>query len=352
MLKLRRGTVVSARPLEVEIDGERRRAWADEVLVGPCAVGDEVVCNVVALDLSLGSGGFDIVHVNLTRGLESGEPPEGVHVIKLNYSSLQHPVVPVELPLGSPARPERRIPVAVIPLHGHLAPLCWAASRSAPEARIGFIQAAGGALSGSLSRDVGELIERGLLAGHITAAPSYGGPAEAISLPGALGAAAAEGFGWDGAVIGPGPGILGSESRYGHGGMAALEAIHAAMALGLEVIVSPRLSAGDPRPRHLGISHHTRSVLELALAPVRVAEPSGAVGLWPAAAHSGAREAFDRLTARGGHRLEAAGADLDGYSAAGLPSRTMGRELADDQLFFAAALAAGRVLAARLTPAR
>ncbi len=31
--------------------------------------GDEVVVNVAALDLGLGSGGFDVVHVNLTRGL-------------------------------------------------------------------------------------------------------------------------------------------------------------------------------------------------------------------------------------------------------------------------------------------
>ena len=31
-------------------------------------VGDEVVVNTQARDLGLGSGGFDIVHVNLSRG--------------------------------------------------------------------------------------------------------------------------------------------------------------------------------------------------------------------------------------------------------------------------------------------
>ena len=51
MLKLRRGIVVGADPLEVEVDGERRRAWADEALVGPVEVGDEVVVNTAALDL-------------------------------------------------------------------------------------------------------------------------------------------------------------------------------------------------------------------------------------------------------------------------------------------------------------
>ena len=37
-----------------------------------------MIVNVEALDLGLGSGGFDVVHVNLTRGLEvagAGEPP-------------------------------------------------------------------------------------------------------------------------------------------------------------------------------------------------------------------------------------------------------------------------------------
>jgi Protein of unknown function (DUF3866) len=90
-LKLRRGVVVSADPLLVDIDGERRPAWADEVLLGEIREGDEVVVNAAALDLDLGSGGFDVVHVNLTRGLEGGVEGDA-HVIKLNYTSLQHPV--------------------------------------------------------------------------------------------------------------------------------------------------------------------------------------------------------------------------------------------------------------------
>ena len=97
-LKLRRGVVVSAEPLTVEVDGERRPAWADTALLGEMREGDEVVVNVEALDLGLGSGGFDVVHVNLTRGLEGGGAGDE-HVMKLNYTSLQHPVEPVELPV-------------------------------------------------------------------------------------------------------------------------------------------------------------------------------------------------------------------------------------------------------------
>src|SRR5918998_5310753 len=102
MLTLRRGTVLSAgdpagpmQEVEVRLGGDRRPALADVALVGPAPTGDEVVVNVAALDLRLGSGGYDIVHVNLTRGLRGSGVP-GAHVLKLNYTSLQHTVRPVE----------------------------------------------------------------------------------------------------------------------------------------------------------------------------------------------------------------------------------------------------------------
>ena len=74
-LQLRRGIVVAEEPLTVEVDGERRPAWADVALLGEMREGDEVVVNVAALELGLGSGGFDVVHVNLTRGLDAGARP-------------------------------------------------------------------------------------------------------------------------------------------------------------------------------------------------------------------------------------------------------------------------------------
>jgi hypothetical protein len=325
-LKLRRGRVASVDPLEVEVAGERRRAWADEALLGEMRVGDEVVLNVAALDLGLGSGGFDVVHVNLTRGL-GGDGVEGVHVMKLNYTSLQHPVEPVERRDSNP-RPSAS--VLVLPLHGHLAPAVWAAAQTAPDLRLGYVQTGGGALPGSFSRDVKELRERGLLAGHVTAAPAYGGEHEALSTVGAVDAAVS--FGWGAILVGPGPGIIGSETAYGHGGMAALESAHAALSLGLPTLISPRLSSADPRKRHLGLSHHTRTVLELLLAPVGVAVPEGEPEI------SSALEPF-------GHRILAAPADLGGYGASGLPTATMGRSLSEDPLFFAAPLAAGAALA-------
>ena len=82
--------------------------------------------------------------------------------------------------------------------------------------RLGYVQTAGGALPGPLSTDVAELRRRGLLCDHVTAGPAYGGEREAITTIGAL-RAAAEPLGWDAAIVGPGPGIVGSGSALGHG---------------------------------------------------------------------------------------------------------------------------------------
>ncbi len=366
MLKLRRATVVDAQPpagpageqqLTIELQdpgrGPPRPAIADVALVGASEVGDELIVNVEALDLELGSGGFDIVHVNLTRGL-SAEGAASAEAMKLNYTSLQHAVNPVEdealeLPL------ER--PVAVLGLHGQLAPVAWAFAQANPGASLGYVQTEGGALPGSHSQTVTELKRRGLLDGHLTAGSSFGGEAEAITTGGALHHGLHK-LGWDAAVCGPGPGIVGSGSRLGHGGMLALDAAHVAMALGCPTLLVARMSSGDPRARHRGISHHTLTVLDLLLEPVTVGLPAGMrspvgsdlrAGLGSVFAASAPRRPalsaeVERPARIARHDWRPAEVDLPAYAASGLPITTMGRSLADDPLFFAAALAGGTAL--------
>ena len=312
----------------VEVEGARRPAVSFTTLTGPVEVGDDVVVNTAARDLGLGSGGFDVVHVNLTRGL-AGEGEPGAHVMKLNYTSLQHAIHPVEE--LAPQQPDGLgNPVAVIAVHGQLAPVAWAAARQAPGARVGYVQTVGGALPGPLSRVVGELRERELLAGHVTAGAAFGGEHDAVSVAGALHAGLTA-LGWDAAIVGPGPGILGSATALGHGGLSALDSAHAAIALGCRVVLVPRMSSGDPRPRHRGLSHHTAGVLELLLGSVVVAAPPG-----------------DRLDVPARHEAREGAADLDGYRATGLPARTMGRGIDEDGLFFRSALAGGAVLGKEL----
>ncbi len=370
MLKLRRATVAGADPalgaeqrLQVELDGApgvQRAAIADVGLVGRAEPGDELIVNVQALDLGLGSGGFDVVHVNLTRGL-SAQQEQDTHVMKLNYTSLQHAVAPVEdvelkLPLEHP--------VAVLALHGQLAAVAWAFAQHAPGARLGYVQTEGGALPGGHSRTVAELRERGLLAGHLTAGAAFGGDGEAITTAGAL-HHGVRSLGWDAAICGPGPGIVGSASALGHGGMSALDSAHASLALGAPTLLVARMSSADRRERHRGISHHTLTVLDLLLEPVTVALPAGMrspvgtdlraglgavfAGTGPAAGAGVSRPAqaldVERPVRITRHDWRRAKVDLPAYAQCGLPAKTMGRTIAQDPLFFGAALAGGGVLA-------
>jgi uncharacterized protein DUF3866 len=212
-------------------------------------------------------------------------------------------------------------------LHAQLPCVAWALAQARPGTRLGYVQTAGGALPGALSRTVRALLARGLLAGHVTAGPAFGGEHDAITVAGGLHAGLTA-LGWDAAVAGPGPGILGSATALGHGGLAALDNAHAALALGCRTVIVPRMSSGDPRPRHRGLSHHTSTVLELLLRPAILALPAGEAAELPGTVA----------------RREGA-ADLEGYAASGLPARTMGRGVDEDELFFRAALAGGVVLA-------
>ena len=342
MLKLRRGVVTQVDPLRVRVGDEERTAWADESLVGEIREGDELILNTEAQDLGLGSGGFDIVHVNLTRGLDAPGAEEAT-ALKLNYTSLQHPVDPVEA--REPDAVDRLIPVLVLSLHGQLAPAAWAAAQAAPHLRVGYIQTSGGALPGHLSKDVSELRRTDLLCEHLTAGPAYGGEIEALTVIGALQAAAGP-LGWDAAIAGPGPGIAGSGSELGHGGMAALDTAHASLILGLETLIAPRMSSSDPRPRHRGLSHHTATVLRMLLGNVRVPAPARKPTPVPQVGRGDG--ALDELREACGDRHEVwpREAPVEEYAETGLPATHMGRGITEDRLFFEAALASGDALAA------
>ncbi len=144
MLALRRTTVTAADGAWLET--ALGSAFSDPALHPPARVGDEVVVNVQARELGLGSGGYDIVVVNLSRGLEA-PAAERDHVMKLNYTPLQHAVDPAD---GPPRGLHGA--VAAIALHGQLAPLAWAFAESGRS--LGYVQTWGGALAGGLSRTV------------------------------------------------------------------------------------------------------------------------------------------------------------------------------------------------------
>jgi hypothetical protein len=319
MLTLRRGRVtrITERTVglvRLEVDG--RPCIAYPRLTGPLAVGDEVIVNTQALDLGLGSGGFDVLHVNLSRGLEL-PPDRDAHVMKLPYTSIQHAVRHAEEDT-EPVVFLRGMPVVACTLHSQVAPVCAGIGRGR---RVAYVQTAGGGLPVALSDTVRALREAGMLEATVAVGPCIDGEIPCVSVASALGVLAARGF--DVAVCSIGPGIVGTGTVLGHGALAAAETLVAASVLGGRPMLVPRVSTADTRPRHRGVSHHTRSVLEFA--------PRETVVAWPAGL-PGATEI------PGAIEVDAGGWE---QACSGLRLSTMGRGPAEEPWFFAAAYAAG-----------
>jgi hypothetical protein len=309
----------------IEVDGSPCLAYPR--LTGPVEVGDEVLVNVQARELELGSGGFDILYANLTRGLELGADPSA-HVMTLPYTPAQAAVRHAEED-GPLAETLPGTPVVCCSLHSQLAPVCAGIGGGL---RVAYVQVAGGALPVSLSDAVRALKERDLLVTAVAASPCVDGDLQVVNVASGLAwAAAAE---YDCVVCAVGPGIVGTGTLLGHGGVAAAEAANAAAALGGRPVLAARASSADPRERHRGVSHHTRAVLALALGPLSVAWPQG-------------EDAPGWLEPR-------REVDVTGWedACAGLPLSHMGRGPSDDPLFFKAAFAAGRLAADLLGPSQ
>lgn len=325
-ITLRRGRVTAILErheglVRLEVDGAPCVAYPG--VTGPVEVDDDVLVNVQARELALGSGGFDVLHANLTRGLEL-PAADGAHVMKLPYTSLQFATVHGEErePL---AESLDGMPVVACSLHSQVVPVC-AALRGLT---VAYVQLAGGALPVALSDAVRELREQGLVQLTIGAGASFGGEVDCVTAAAAL--ALARGRGVDVAVCGVGPGIVGTGSALGHGGLAVAESLHAAAALGGRAILALRVSEHDPRDRHRGVSHHSASVLSLLAVGAESAWPAGSPIDMPAQARTTEVDAADWREA-----------------CAGLTLGHMGRGPDDDPWFFATAYAAGRLARSRV----
>jgi len=198
------------------------------------------------------------------------------------------------------------LPVVLCTVHSQVAPVCAALAGL----HVAYLQVAGGALPLELSDTVRALRDRGLISSTASVAPCFGGDVRCISV------ASAELWGAGGhdvAVCAVGPGIVGTGTPFGHGATSLAEAANVASALGGVPILAQRVSSGDERARHRGVSHHTWAVLELSLGNVIVAAPEAGAG-W--------REACE-----------------------GLPLSHMGRGPDEEGEHFAAAFAAGLLAA-------
>jgi hypothetical protein len=326
------------------------RALAYTALVGEPQVGDRVLLNASALLRGLGTGGLAFIVAAPDRLPPDPAPPYG-HIVKARYTPLQQMFLAVD-EQDSPhhgvmtaARAAvgdlEGMPVVVADLHSALPAVLAGVRSNRPHARVAYVMTDGGALPMAFSRTVSGLRDAGWLVGTVTVGQAYGGDHEAVTLHSGL-LAARHVMRADIAVVIQGPGNVGTGTRWGYTGVAAGEALNAAVTLGGHGIAGLRVSDADPRGRHRGISHHSSTAYGrvcLVAADLPLAAASGEFAEVVAEqAHAVVREAAGALTIR--H------VPVDGLDAAlrrsPVPLSTMGRGLDEDYAAFLYSAAAGR----------
>lgn len=335
--------------IEVQFEsGEMGKAVVYPLLTGKVRLADHIWLNTTAVDLKLGTGGVHFVQSIVGREQQSISGPG--HIMKLRYTPWQLKCLSVEEE-ASPHHAALQefqtlggIPVVAATLHSML-PLVLAGFRHrlGRPARVGYIMTDGAALPMVFSRTVVDLKKKGLLDLTITAGHAFGGDLEAINIPSALAAAQVVGK-VELAVVAMGPGIVGSNTKYGFTGMEQAHVLEDIERLGGRPIAIPRVSSADPRERHQGLSHHSRTVLgEMTYAKAWIGLPINK-GL-----KEMLLEAFLDSGIADKHNIQEVEVPdvnrvLDEY---GLRVTSMGRDARQDPAFFTASMAAG-ILAAEM----
>jgi len=251
--------------IRVNINGEIQRAYNYPKITGNIKLGDEVLLNTTAVELSLGTGGYHFVIANLNN-LESNFT-KGGHIMKLRYTPLQVKVDSVE---EQESKYHKNIeefsslnnmPVVVGSLHSMLTPFVASYKRLNPNKKVVYIMTDGAALPIYLSKNVDTLKKKGLIDETITIGSAFGGDYECINIYTAL-ITAKEVLNADAVFVSMGPGIAGTGTKYGFTGIEQGPILDAVKKLGGMPISIPRVSFADQRDRHKGISHHSITVLK------------------------------------------------------------------------------------------
>ena len=284
MIRIRTGEVVAILEAKEDIliasvlvEGEKVQAVHYPLIGGPLHVGQRVVLNTTARQLQLGTGGQHFVmYAEGNDQLDAAMPG---HIMKMRYTPYQIKVLSVEEEVSpyhgiiAEKRSLEAMPVVVAPLHSMLLPIIAVAKACDPDLRIAYLMSDEAAIPLALSRLVRDLRERNWLCGTVTFGHAFGGDFEAVNIYTALLTAK-----WvinaDLAVVAMGPGIVGTGTPLGFSGVEQANFLHAVSILQGTPIAVPRISFADPRERHRGISHHSRTILgELTLVRCNMAIP-------------------------------------------------------------------------------
>ncbi len=325
--------------------GSREKAINYHGITGPVHPGDTVVLNTTAVRLGLGTGGYHFVLYNCstTRGLAEIHQPG--HIMKLRYTPCQLKVNCCEEEGNTRSKIEGftsldGVPVITGELHSMLAPACLTLKKLAPRARVVYVMTDTASLPLSFSSLVHNLRKKGLLEATVTCGQAFGGEQEAVNVyTGIISAVKAAGA--DAVLLFPGPGVVGTGTRYGFSGIEVGENINRILSLGGTPVAVPRLSFADRRSRHRGISHHTITSLTLGhVRPAYFPLPP----LFPAQEEE-VRAQLEKHAFLEKHFVcSVVPPDIKRESREkGVQLKSMGRRVEEDEAFFKAAAAAGKL---------
>lgn len=250
--------------IEVMIDNKIYKAINYKDFTGQVQVDDILVLNTMAIELSLGTGGYHFVIYNYSN--EILESKEQGHIMKLKYTPLQIRCLAAEEEgsiyhgiFQNFTSLDNHIFV-VGSLHSMIAPIAAMIKFINKDIKINYIMTDGASLPIYFSKTIKELKDKKILNKTITVGNAFGGDLECINIYTGL-IAAKEILKGDITIISMGPGIVGTSTKYGFTGIEQGYIIDGINNLGGKAIAVPRISFKDGRSRHYGISHHTITVL-------------------------------------------------------------------------------------------
>lgn len=327
--------------IRVEIKGEIFRAYNYPKMTGEVNVGDKVLLNTTAVELSLGTGGYHYVISNLDN-MEADLEGQG-HIMKLRYTPMQVRVDSVEdheskyHDVFEKFETLDGMPVVVGTLHSMLTPFAATYKRLNPNKKLVYIMTDGAALPIYFSMNAATLKDKGLIDSTITFGNAFGGDYECINIYTAL-ITAKEIAKADAVFISMGPGIAGTGTKYGFTGIEQGPILDAISKLGGRPIAIPRISFADMRDRHRGISHHSITIFD-EIVNVGVEIP---ITIYSEEKDSVIKNQIKENTLDEKHKIKyiennRTKEDIDSY---GLKVKSMGRNYEQDSEFFDSASSA------------
>lgn len=324
--------------ITVNINGELAKAYNYPKMTGNIDIGNEVILNTTAVELSLGTGGYHFVIANLNK-IEANMTPGG-HIMKLRYTPMQVKVDSVEEQDSklhdkiNEFKSLDNLPVVVGTLHSMLTPFAASYKRHNPNKKLVYIMTDGASLPIYLSKNVENLKNKKLIDNTITIGNAFGGDYECINIYSAL-ITAKEVLNADAVFVSMGPGIAGTGTKYGFTGIEQGPILDAVEKLGGNPIAIPRISFADKRDRHVGISHHSITVLS-EIVNVRVNIP---IGIEEKDKLEYVNQQIEKNNLQKRHNIVyiKPGDTFDDLSYYGLKVKSMGRNYEQDSEFFDAA---------------